>query len=69
MQLAYSGRDHRLPSQACVRGHILHTPVPGASRLAPCSSRGGRPGVLEAVTPAGARASGEAIGELERQHD
>jgi excisionase family DNA binding protein len=53
-----------------VRGHVLHHTDSG------CQSLGGRRlekavagAFLEAVTPAGVRASGEAIGELERQHE
>jgi len=70
MQVAYSGRDGRAPRYACQRGRDLH-----ATGMV-CQSLGGlrlekavAGAFLEAVTPAGVRASGEAIGELERQHD
>jgi excisionase family DNA binding protein len=70
MQVAYSGRDGRVPRYACVRGHVLH------HTDSSCQSLGGlrlekaiAEAFLEAVTPAGVRASGEAIGELERQHE
>lgn len=70
MQVAYSGRDGRVPRYACVRGHVLH------HTDSSCQSLGGlrlekaiAGAFLEAVTPAGVRASGEAIGELERQHE
>src|SRR5215218_8109156 len=70
MQVAYSGRDGRVPRYACVRGHVLH------HTDSSCQSLGGlrleraiAGAFLEAVIPAGVRASGEAVGELERQHD
>jgi excisionase family DNA binding protein len=69
MQVAYSGRDGNVPRYACVRGRDLH-----ASET--CQSLGGlrleravAQAFLEAVTPAGVRASAEAIGALERQHE
>jgi excisionase family DNA binding protein len=68
MQVAYSGNDGRTPRYACVRAHHFH----GGQR---CQSLGGLRlekavvgAFLEAITPAGVRASAEAIGELERQH-
>jgi excisionase family DNA binding protein len=70
MQVAYSGNDGRVPRYACVRAHQLH----GTDSA--CQSLGGlrlekaiASAFLEAVTPAGLRASAEAIGELERRHD
>src|SRR5215210_3205255 len=70
MQVAYSGRDGRVPRYACVRAHHLH----GAERA--CQSLGGlrldkavAEAFLEAATPAGARACAEAVEELERQHE
>jgi excisionase family DNA binding protein len=70
MQVAYSGRDGNVPRYACVRGHVLH------HTESSCQSLGGlrlekaiAGAFLEAVSPAGARASAEAIGELERQHE
>jgi DNA invertase Pin-like site-specific DNA recombinase len=70
MQVAYSGTDGRVPRYACVRGRDLH-----ATGQA-CQSLGGLrlekavvDAFLEAVTPAGARACIEAVGELERQHE
>jgi DNA invertase Pin-like site-specific DNA recombinase len=70
MEVAYSGPDGRVPRYACVRGNVLHHTDSG------CQSLGGlrlekavAGGFLEAVTPAGVRASAGAIGELERQHD
>jgi excisionase family DNA binding protein len=70
MQVAYSGRDGNVPRYACVRGHVLH------HTHSSCQSLGGlrlekaiAGAFLEAVSPAGARASTEAIGELERQHE
>jgi excisionase family DNA binding protein len=69
MQVAYSGNDGQVPRYACVRAHQLH----GTDRA--CQSLGAlrlekavAAAFLEAVTPAGVRASAEAIGELERQH-
>jgi excisionase family DNA binding protein len=69
MQVAYSGRDGNVPRYACVRGHVLH------HTDSACQSLGGlrleravAGAFLEAVTPAGARASAAAVGELERQH-
>jgi excisionase family DNA binding protein len=69
MQVAYSGNDGRVVRYACVRGHQLH-----ATERA-CQSLGGlrvdravAEAFLEAVTPAGVRASAGAIEELERQH-
>jgi excisionase family DNA binding protein len=70
MQVAYSGNDGRVPRFACQRGRDLH------ATGAVCQSLGGlrleravAQAFLEAVTPAGIRASAEAIGELERQHE
>jgi hypothetical protein len=68
--VAYSGNDGRVPRYACQRGRDLH-----ASGAVCQSLRGLRleravaQAFLEAVTPAGIRASAEAIGELERQHE
>jgi excisionase family DNA binding protein len=68
MQVAYSGNDGRTPRYACVRAHHFQ----GGQR---CQSLGGlrlekavANAFLEAITPAGVRASAEAIGEIERQH-
>jgi DNA invertase Pin-like site-specific DNA recombinase/predicted DNA-binding transcriptional regulator AlpA len=70
MQVAYSGNDGRVPRYSCQRGRDLH------ATGAVCQSLGGlrleravAHAFLEAVTPAGIRASAEAIGELERQHE
>lgn len=70
MQVAYSGNQGNVPRYACVRAHQLH----GTDRA--CQSLGAlrlekaiTAAFLEAITPAGVRASTEAIGELERQHD
>jgi excisionase family DNA binding protein len=70
MQVAYSGNRGRVVRYACVRGHQLH-----ATERA-CQSLGGlrvdravAEAFLEAVTPAGVRASAGAIEELERQHE
>jgi excisionase family DNA binding protein len=70
MQVAYSGRGGRVPRYACVRAHHMH----GTDHA--CQSLGGRrlekaiaQVFLDAVTPAGLRASGQAIEQLERQHD
>jgi excisionase family DNA binding protein len=70
MQVAYSGRGGRFPRYACVRGRDLH----GTGRA--CQSLGGTrldravaAAFLEAVTPAGVRASAGAIAELEAQHE
>ena len=70
MQVAYSGTNGRVPRYACVRAHHLH----GVAH--PCQSLGGvrlekaiAAAFLEAVTPAGIRASAEAIEELERTHE
>jgi hypothetical protein len=69
VQVAYSGRDGNMPRYARVGGHML---LHGNSA---CQSLGGQrieravAGVfLEAVSPAGARASAEAVRERERQH-
>jgi DNA invertase Pin-like site-specific DNA recombinase len=69
MQVAYSCDGGRVVRYACVRGHRLH-----ATERA-CQSLGGlrvdravAEAFLEAVTPAGVRASAGAIEELERQH-
>jgi excisionase family DNA binding protein len=70
MQVAYSGRDGRVPRYACVRGHVLHHTDSGCQSLGGLRLEKAVAGAfLETVTPAGVRASGEAIGELERQHD
>jgi hypothetical protein len=70
MQVAYSGNDGRVPRYACVRAHHLH----GTDHS--CQSVGGvrlekaiAAAFLEAVTPAGVRASAQAIEEIERHHD
>jgi hypothetical protein len=70
MQVAYSGTSGRVPRYACVRAHHLH----GTDHS--CQSVGGTrlekaiaTAFLEAVTPAGIRASAQAIEELEHQHD
>jgi hypothetical protein len=70
MQVAYSGNDGRVHRYSCQRGRDLH------ATGAVCQSLGGlrleravAQAFLEAVTPAGIRASAEAIGELERQHE
>jgi excisionase family DNA binding protein len=70
MQVAYSGTHGRVPRYACVRAHHLH----GVDHA--CQSLGGvrlekaiTAAFLEAVTPAGIRASAEAIEELERAHE
>ena len=70
MQVAYSGRDGRVPRYACVRGLQLH----GTGQS--CQTLGGlrldkavAAAFLEAVTPAGVAASAEAVAELERQHE
>jgi DNA invertase Pin-like site-specific DNA recombinase len=70
MQVAYSGTSGRVPRYACVRAHHLH----GTDRS--CQSVGGTrleraiaTAFLEAVTPAGIRASAQAIAELEQHHD
>src|SRR5215207_2774006 len=70
MQVAYSGRDGRVPRYACVRGLQLH----GTGQS--CQSLGGlrldkavAAAFLEAVSPAGIGASAEAVAELERQHE
>jgi DNA invertase Pin-like site-specific DNA recombinase/predicted DNA-binding transcriptional regulator AlpA len=70
MQVAYSGTNGRVPRYACVRAHHLH----GVAHA--CQSLGGvrleravAAAFLEAVTPAGIRASAEAVEELERSHE
>jgi DNA invertase Pin-like site-specific DNA recombinase len=70
MQVAYSGTGGRVPRYACVRAHHLH----GVDHA--CQSLGGvrlekaiAAAFLEAVTPAGIRASAQAIEELERAHE
>jgi excisionase family DNA binding protein len=70
MQVAYSGTNGRVPRYACVRAHHLH----GVDHA--CQSLGGvrlekaiAAAFLEAVTPAGIRASAEAVEELERAHE
>jgi DNA invertase Pin-like site-specific DNA recombinase len=69
MQVAYSGNDGQVPRYACVRAHQLHGTDSacqslGALRLEKAITAA----FLEAITPAGMRASAEAVGELERQH-
>src|SRR5215207_1079739 len=70
MQVAYSGTSGRVPRYACVRAHHLH----GTDHS--CQSVGGvrleraiAAAFLEAITPAGVRASAQAIEQIERQHD
>jgi excisionase family DNA binding protein len=70
MQVAYSGNGGRVVRYACVRGHQLHATERS------CQSLGGlrvdravAEAFLEAVTPAGVRASAGAIEELERHHE
>jgi excisionase family DNA binding protein len=70
MQVAYSGTSGRVARYACVRAHHLH----GTERS--CQSLGGTrldravaAAFLEAVTPAGVRASAEAVEQIERQHE
>jgi Recombinase zinc beta ribbon domain len=70
MQVAYSGNGGRVPRYACQRGRDMH------ATGAVCQSLGGlrleravAQAFLEAVTPAGIRASAEAITELEHQHE
>jgi DNA invertase Pin-like site-specific DNA recombinase/predicted DNA-binding transcriptional regulator AlpA len=70
MQVAYSGNNGRVPRYACQRGRDLH------ATGTVCQSLGGlrlertvAQAFLEAVTPAGIRASAEAITELEHQHE
>ena len=69
MQVAYSGNKGQVPRYACVRAHQMHGTDTacqslGALRLEKAVSAA----FLEAITPAGIRASAEAIGELERDH-
>ncbi|MGH3632215.1 MAG: recombinase family protein, partial [Sciscionella sp.] len=70
MQVAYSGTNGRVPRYACVRAHHLH----GVAHS--CQSLGGvrlekavAAAFLEAVTPAGIRASAQAVEELEHAHE
>ena len=70
MQVAYSGNNGRVPRYACVRAHHLH----GVDHA--CQSLGGlrlekaiAAAFLEAVTPAGIRASAQAVEELEQAHE
>jgi DNA invertase Pin-like site-specific DNA recombinase len=70
MQVAYSGTSGRVPRYACVRAHHLH----GTDHS--CQSVGGvrleraiTTAFLDAITPAGIRASAQAIEEIEQQHD
>ncbi len=70
MQVAYSGRDGRVPRYACVRGYHLHATertcqTLGGTRL----DRAVSDAFLEAVTPAAVAASAGAIAELEHQHE
>jgi len=68
MQVAYSGNDGRSPRYKCIHARNFQ----GGQR---CQSLGGlrvekavAGAFLEAITPAGVRASAEAIGEIERAH-
>ena len=70
MQVAYSGNTGQVPRYACVRAHHLH----GTDHS--CQSVGGirleraiTSAFLDAITPAGIRASAHAIQEIEQQHD
>jgi excisionase family DNA binding protein len=70
MQVAYSGNTGQVPRYACVRAHHLH----GTDHS--CQSVGGvrleraiTTAFLDAITPAGIRASAQAIEEIEQQHD
>jgi excisionase family DNA binding protein len=68
MQVAYSGTDGRVVRYACVRGHQLHATERACQSLGGLRVDGAVAGAfLEAVTPAGVRASAGAIEELERQ--
>ena len=69
MQVAYSGNDGRSPRYKCIHARNFQ----GGQR---CQSLGGlrlekaiADAFLEAISPAGVRASAEAIGEIERQHE
>ena len=69
-QVAYSGKDGRVPRYACVRAHHLHGTdhawqSVGGQRLEKAIAAA----FLDAVTPAGIRASAQAIEEIERHHD
>ena len=69
MQVAYSGSGGRVARYACVRGHVLHhTPSScqtlGGTRL----DKAVADAFLEAVSPAGLRASSQAVEQLEHQH-
>jgi biotin operon repressor len=69
MQVAYSGTGGRVARYACVRGHVLHhTPSScqtlGGTRL----DKAVADAFLEAVSPAGLRASSQAVEQLEQQH-
>jgi len=68
MQVGYSGNDGRSPRYKCIHARNFQ----GGQR---CQSIGGlrlekavANAFLEAITPAGVRASAEAIGEIERAH-
>lgn len=70
MQVASSGTSGRVARYACVRAHHLH----GTDHA--CQSLGGlrlekavASAFLEAVTPAGVRASAQAIDQIEHQHE
>jgi DNA invertase Pin-like site-specific DNA recombinase len=70
MQVAYSGNTGQVPRYACVRAHHLH----GTDHS--CQSVGGvrleraiTTAFLDAITPAGIRASAQAIESIEQQHD
>ena len=70
MQVAYSGTGGRVARYACVRGHVLHhTPSScqtlGGTRLDKAVAEA----FLEAVSPAGLRASSQAVEQLEQQHE
>ena len=69
MQVAYSGNNGQVPRYACVRAHQMHGTDTacqslGALRLEKAVTAA----FLEAITPAGVRASAEAIGALEHDH-
>ena len=70
MQVAYSGTSGRVVRYACVRAHHLH----GTDHA--CQSLGGlrlekavASAFLDAVTPAGVRASAQAIDQIEQAHE
>jgi DNA invertase Pin-like site-specific DNA recombinase len=70
MQVSYAGTGGNVRRYACVRGHVLH------ATDQTCQSLGGgrldkavAAAFLEAVTPAGVRATAGAVRELHDQHD